>query len=221
MADNHWHAPVDIYCERVGPEFWAEPLNAISNAAFLMAALGGLLIWRRRGADDWPALLLILLIAAIGIGSFLFHTFATRWAAAADVLPIIICLLAFLFIAQRRMFGLSAVTAALGLAIFLGLNVLNGFLSPPGFLNGSGTYLPALAAIFFGAVILQMRADPAARMLFLLTGVFALSITLRSIDMAVCDALPIGVHYFWHILNGLAFYIAIRVVMDYRQTART
>ena len=219
MADNHWHAPVDIYCERIGPAFWAEPLNAISNAAFLIAALGAFFIWRRRGADDWPAFLLILLIAAIGVGSFLFHTFATRWAAAADVLPIILCLLAFLFIAQRRMFGLSAIAAALGVALFLGLNVLNGFLLPPGFLNGSGSYLPALAAILFGGIMLQMRAEPAARMLFLLTGIFALSIALRSVDMAVCDALPIGVHYFWHILNGLAFYIAARVVMDHKQTA--
>ncbi|MCG8447092.1 MAG: ceramidase domain-containing protein [Hyphomicrobiales bacterium] len=219
MAGSHWHTPVDIYCERLSPEFWAEPLNAISNAAFLLAAFGAFAIWRRRGADDWPALVLILLIGLIGIGSFLFHTFATRWAAAADVLPIILCLLAFLFIAQRRMFGLSAIAAALGVVLFLGLNVLNGFVLPEGFLNGSGTYLPALAAILFGGVVLRMRADPAAKTLFFLTGIFALSIALRSIDMAVCDALPIGVHYFWHILNGLAFYIAARVVMERRQTA--
>ncbi|MHA1489208.1 MAG: hypothetical protein ACTSRI_06100 [Promethearchaeota archaeon] len=30
---------IDIYCERIGIEFWAEPLNAISNIAFIFAAI--------------------------------------------------------------------------------------------------------------------------------------------------------------------------------------
>ena len=34
---------MDNYCERVGPEFWSEPLNAVTNAAFLVAALGAFL----------------------------------------------------------------------------------------------------------------------------------------------------------------------------------
>jgi len=29
---------MDGYCERVGPGLWAEPLNAVSNAAFLIGA---------------------------------------------------------------------------------------------------------------------------------------------------------------------------------------
>ena len=35
--------PLDLYCERLGPEFWAEPLNAISNGGFIVAAW---LAWR-------------------------------------------------------------------------------------------------------------------------------------------------------------------------------
>ena len=35
------------YCERGGsPDFWAEPLNAITNAGYLAAALGGLALVR-------------------------------------------------------------------------------------------------------------------------------------------------------------------------------
>ena len=30
---------MDAYCERVGPGLLAEPLNAVSNASFLLAAL--------------------------------------------------------------------------------------------------------------------------------------------------------------------------------------
>ena len=30
------------------------------------------------------------------------------------------------------------------------------------------------------------------------------------IDMAVCQYVPIGTHYFWHILNGLLVYLVFR-----------
>ncbi|MFT2588559.1 hypothetical protein ACMWPQ_29155, partial [Escherichia coli] len=36
-------APVDLYCERLSTAFWAEPVNALSNLAFLLAAY---FLWR-------------------------------------------------------------------------------------------------------------------------------------------------------------------------------
>jgi len=41
-----WFAPIDAYCERLGPGLLAEPLNALSNAAFFIAAL-----WAARAGD--------------------------------------------------------------------------------------------------------------------------------------------------------------------------
>ena len=34
----NWTAYIDNYCERLLPGFWDEPLNAISNLAFWLAA---------------------------------------------------------------------------------------------------------------------------------------------------------------------------------------
>ena len=34
----NWSEPLNLYCERLGPGLWAEPLNAVSNAAFFIAA---------------------------------------------------------------------------------------------------------------------------------------------------------------------------------------
>ncbi len=34
----NWSAYVDNCCERLLPGFWGEPLNAVSNAAFVLAA---------------------------------------------------------------------------------------------------------------------------------------------------------------------------------------
>src|SRR3954470_17161172 len=106
-----WSDPVDLYCERLDASFWAEPLNAASNAAFLIAAGAAFLRWRRAGASDLPALLLILVVAVVGIGSFLFHTLANRWSELADVLPIAVFIYGYFFLAMRRFFGLRLAPA--------------------------------------------------------------------------------------------------------------
>lgn len=80
---------VDLYCERTGPEFWSEPVNALSNVAFIVAAA---LIGRHaraRGEVAPDAWLLAALVALVGAGSFLFHTLATVWAGWLDVIFIL------------------------------------------------------------------------------------------------------------------------------------
>ncbi len=63
-------AQLDGYCERIDPSFWSEPVNAITNAAFLIAAL---YMWRRSRSLPMAQALCVVLFA-IGVGSFLFHT---------------------------------------------------------------------------------------------------------------------------------------------------
>ena len=75
---------IDGYCERVDPGYWSEPVNAITNAAFVLAAV---FMWRR-SAGVPLARALCAVLALIGLGSYLFHTHAQVWAAIADVEPI-------------------------------------------------------------------------------------------------------------------------------------
>ena len=236
-----WHTAIDIYCERVDPSFWAEPLNAVSNGAFVVAAVFvGWRILSHRPLDR-PALFFAVLIGVIGIGSFLFHTFATRWSAVADVVPIMLFIHGFLFLAMRRFFGLGILASLLIAVVFFVLSGAFAASLPDGFLNGSGSYLPALAALIVIGLVLRVRANhaerwlaspktriyetavdeeearasrvirPRAAALFLLLAglVFAVSVTFRSVDMAVCDALPIGVHYMWHVLNAVVLGLAV------------
>ncbi len=44
-----WFTGIGLYCERVGPEFWAGPINAISNLSFVITALWGGSSARQRG----------------------------------------------------------------------------------------------------------------------------------------------------------------------------
>jgi hypothetical protein len=80
--------PVDLYCERLSAGFWAEPVNALTNVAFLVAALLAARALAGRTALVSGPVLLVALMALIGLGSFAFHTLATRGAALLDVIPI-------------------------------------------------------------------------------------------------------------------------------------
>ncbi|TIW90088.1 MAG: hypothetical protein E5V59_23470, partial [Mesorhizobium sp.] len=61
-------AAVDLYCERTGPEFWSEPVNVLTNLAFIAAGLWGVREVRRLGTGTF-AEVLAWWVVAIGIGS--------------------------------------------------------------------------------------------------------------------------------------------------------
>jgi len=219
---NHWRAKVDLYCERLGPGFWAEPLNAVSNAAFVLAAAYGFVLWRRAGARDWPALGLVLAALAVAIGSFLFHTFAERWSLYADVIPITVFIYAYLLLALRRFVGLAlgpALAATAGFFVFNvafapALRAAIGAAALAG-LNGSESYFPAaLALLATGTwlVTAGARSRP-GRALLLGAAVFVVSLTFRTLDTAVCGTLPFGTHFVWHTLNGLLLASLLRAAI--------
>ena len=206
-----WGRAVDLYCERTDASFWAEPVNAVTNAAFLIAALVAFVQWRRGGARDWPVLALIAVTAAIGVGSFIFHTVATSAAAKFDTIPIAVFIYGYLLLALRRFLGFSLLVSLGVLVAFSAFNYAEAMIVPRGALNGSHAYLPALAALI--AVAWPMRKASAGRWLFAAAFTLIVSLTFRSIDMAVCDALPLGTHFLWHSLNGLALYLLLRAAM--------
>lgn len=226
-----WFAPIDLYCERASTAFWAEPVNAVSNAAFLVAAALAFMLWRRAGGRDGPALALIGVVAVVGIGSFLFHTFANRWSLLADVLPIMAFIYGYFVLAMRRFLGLGLVAALAITGAFFAFNAsfetLWARALGPGAttLNGSVGYLPPAAALVAVGALLAWRAPRAAypgldrlaaRSLFGAAAVFALSLTFRTIDHASCAALPMGTHFLWHTLNGVVLYLLVRGAIRHR-----
>jgi len=117
-----WYQHVDGYCERLDPGFWAEPINAVTNVAFLIAAL--IMAIRVRGTRLPLAHALTILLALIGIGSFLFHTYATPWAGVIDVVPIVLFALTYLYAASRSFLGLTPLWSALTIPAFLAFTAL-------------------------------------------------------------------------------------------------
>ncbi|RDJ27645.1 hypothetical protein DWF00_11985 [Bosea caraganae] len=204
------------YCERLSGAFWAEPLNAITNGAFIVAALGGLVLLLRQDRRDWPAGALIALVFAIGIGSFLFHTMPQRWTLLADVIPIQLFAFSYFGLALRRFLGLGLVAAIAGTLAFLATSfALSAGLAPllPAAARGSAGYA-SFALALFGVAIALWRRDRAGAQLIGAAGlVFAVSLSLRSLDGVLCQAVPSGTHFLWHLLNATVLYLLLRAAV--------
>ena len=112
-----WLAPVDAYCERTGPEYWSEPVNALTNLAFLLAAL--VMARRLRGPGMATGRVLAGVLFVIGLGSWLFHTHANGLTGLMDVLPILTFILIYVFAATRDYLGARPWVAALVTAGFI------------------------------------------------------------------------------------------------------
>jgi Ceramidase len=206
----HWSQPIDLYCERTDASFWAEPVNAVSNAAFLIAAAAAFWQYRRAGSRDWPVAALIALTAVIGVGSFIFHTVATRGAILFDTVPIAVFIYSYLFFALRRYFGLSLTVSIALLVGFAAFTYAEAVLVPPDTLNGSHAYLPALAATL---IIGALMRGPAGRLVLAAGFTFAASLVFRTIDNAVCAVFPLGTHFIWHCLNAVLLYLLLRAAL--------
>ena len=212
-----WFRYIDSYCERVAPGFWDEPLNAISNGAFLLAAAAALIYIQSHATarHDRALQALAILVAIIGIGSFLFHTFATFWAMLADIIPISIFIYCYLGYALRRYLGAGwVVTLGVLAAFIVGSFALDNAV-PAHVLNGSVGYLPALGALIVIGVLAAGRGHPAGRMMLIAGGIFVVSLVFRSIDNEVCTSLPMGTHFMWHCLNATLLYVLLRAAANH------
>jgi len=208
-----WNTPADLYCERFGPEFWAEPFNAVSNIVFILASFGAWHSAIKREKLDGTIILLCFLATSIGVGSFLFHTYANLWSSFADVIPIWSFIALYVVVAVIRITGKSPFRVggiALGvIAIIIGVvwimssgsaTQVEASTDP---LNGSTQYAPAFIAIWAFAFITYRSKHPIMPWIISAAFVFTVSLVARTLDFHLCDVFPIGTHFIWHTLNGV------------------
>ena len=177
-----WQEQMDNYCERTDLTFWSEPLNAITNAAFLIAALVVFLILRRVERMDRGLGLSLLVLTAIGIGSFLFHTFATRWASTADVTPILLYIMVYLYHIGTRLFDLRwwwGLAMALGFIPY-SFVVVSALQPVVGSLNGSIAYMPVPIGLLIFAGLLWGKRPEVAKGFLIGIAILCLSLFART-----------------------------------------
>lgn len=202
---NTWFNSVDIYCERLDASFLAEPINAISNLSFIAA---GFFLWRLKSSRSQ---LMATLIILIGLGSFIFHTFANRLTGLLDVLAIALYLVAFAFMIPKQ-WSRNSILIQLGSVLLLILSIvlaqlLISHLKPALPWLPPGMYIGAWLALIIFTLVTQYSNPSAARFLWMAVIVFPASLLSRQIDMPLCDSIG-GSHWLWHLLNGLTLYLS-------------
>ncbi len=173
---------------------------------------------------------LIGMVVLIGTGSFLFHTYATVWSGFMDTVPIWVFVATFVLVGMHRIGGVPPgriamiVVGAVALLTILFLATGDGSAgngqAAPDPLNGSGQYAPALAALFFFAVMSWWRQHPFRNWVAGAAVVFSASLVFRTLDMHVCDSFPIGTHFVWHCLNGLMIALLLQMIVRIPAKAR-
>jgi hypothetical protein len=200
---------VDQYCERLAPGVWAEPLNLASNVAFLVAAGAFAAARRRHGALPSSYCVLAWMVAVVGLGSASFHAFATIGTMIADVAPIGVFLVTYLYVFLRRVVGASVGRAWLGLVLFGIVSGGLGALFKQPWLNGGEMYVGTLVTLVGLAAYLQRARRRGAAWFLAASGAFVASLACRTVDQRVCDAWPIGTHWAWHTLNGVTIWMVL------------
>lgn len=214
----NWFEQIDGYCERTDFTYWSEPLNALTNLAFIIAAI---FLWRRSAGVPMARVLSAILFI-IGVGSFLFHTHATIWASVADVAPIGVFILTYLFAVNRDMVPMGGWMAAFATALFIPYAAaLVPVLNHIPFVAISNFYWTVPILLILYAMFLR-RKPQIARGFLIGASMLAVSIIIRSLDEILCGVIPIGTHFIWHILNGIMLGWMIHVYRRHMlATART
>lgn len=192
------------YCERTQWGLWAEPMNLISNLAFIIIFI--YLLYQIRTFKKVSKIYYFFasLVLGIGVGSILFHSLATPFAKWLDILPIFTFIFFYILWANQKILNLKLPLNLFILGLFIATTVfLNQVASH--ILTGSLAYIPAwiylaaFSSIKTQNLFLKRRLQTA-------TMLFTLALIARVTDNIICPIIPIGTHFIWHILNACLLY---------------
>jgi hypothetical protein len=205
-----------LYCETsLNPlgNFPFEPLNTYTSIApVLFGALALIYLLRHRESSRVAYGLAILTILT-GLGSIAWHSLRTDLMLLLDALPGVIYVLTITFFwfyyLGARYWGLVVMAVFIAATIFLPSEW--SFVKP---LIG----VLVLVAIAIGLVIATWHRRRSA-FKFALPTIIAgiIAVSLRSLDLRICDTIPFGTHFFWHIFLGIAAYAGVRMIVLLRE----
>jgi hypothetical protein len=202
-----------IYCERgYSTAFFSEPINAFTNFLFIILGIRAYSLIKIKNVTDKELLILPYLLSIIGIGSFLYHTARNSTTLLLDAVPIYIFIaytlfLAFVALTKKRVLSLAIV------AFFIVMQVAISIYVPREFMNGSIRHI--ITILFISAVgwfLNERFGKTVLHKLAWVIGFYALAISFRSVDSMVCQYIPLGTHFLWHIFAALAGYKTILLI---------
>lgn len=216
---------VDNYCERLAPGLWGEPINALTNLAFLVA--GASLIWmlaRQPGRAPVRIWILPVMTAVVGLCSLAFHTFATEFTGLLDTMSIGAFILIATVVTVHQIWTVPWRWAWLAAPGFIAFTL--GFAAALAQIGGVrtvlGGYLSAFIVLIGFGLAIRWTAPVEVRrfgnLLLWTAALFAVSLTVRTLDSPLCAGLPIGTHFLWHCLNATVLFLVSYAVIRCWQT---
>lgn len=199
------------YCETMlNPlgTFPAEPINSLTSFAPVLFGLLAL-AWLIRGGDRGKvAYLLAVLTVATGIGSVAWHSMRTEFTLTIDYVP------GLIYFVTNVVFwvvflGSRWVALAIGAGfvfLFFGLPFADLYHNRLMILGG----LIVIAAALLVATRLRRPAAFTPALAMVLAALVAA--IARTADPYLCDVIPVGTHFLWHIFLGLAAYCGVRMM---------
>ena len=223
------HGP--FYCETGHPWlFIAEPVNTITNAAIIIAAYFAYrYVKKSRVGFSGDLIVLIFLLAAVGIGSTLWHGLRTMWALQLDWIPGVLFLLVFSMLWMRQLFGWIAGvlgTIAMFAAAILSVRYSWAYFDTLRNVSPNLRFTPAFATITLFAVGMvagtarKYGGKAAAQGGLILVSALGAAV-FRSIDLIVCPYIPFGTHFLWHLLLSTAAFLGIMLLVRMKKHPST
>jgi hypothetical protein len=219
------------YCERgTVTGAFAEPVNVLSNGAFLVVAI---VLWLTRcNARDAA---IAVATAAVAAGSTVFHMTAQRWAELADVVPIglVLAVLGWAVLVDvvgltRRasVFALGVTGAAMAaaaramiatgcdrphVAVLGGREVLQPLATDC--LNGGWVYVPAAVALWLASSLSYRRGHAGRCWLIMAATAFTTGFAARALDLVWCPpGVGLSLHALWHGAAATTVYCLARAI---------
>ncbi len=206
---NHKQMLNFTYCEQSDFYFTQQPFNTFSSVAFFIIAY---LLYQQLKPTDTKHKLLVALPVAIGIGSMLWHSTMQMWALATDVIPIFTFMMIFQYVflshvtdwnPRRKLYDVGGMLLAMAIFSLLWNDI---------FIQKSNAFIPVVLWLLYTARTAVAGRARLVRTLNMAAGVFAVSILMRIVDVPLCDLMPIGTHYLWHILSAVTLYMVMQTL---------
>lgn len=204
--------PIPTFCEQIALGFIAEPLNAFSNLAFILAAIGIFKLLAINKIQKLEYKLVLLLVFLTGVGSFLWHATRTPFGLILDAVPTALSFTLVTFIFLEKLISNKALALLIVLILLPTRFIVSSFASTDVIsslirhsINAGGFLIMILWAFKkYGRIALEG---------FGVLAIYLLAIIMRMIDSPICQTFQTGTHFLWHIFSAVAAYSAVKFLI--------
>lgn len=193
-----------------------ETLNQASNITFIIGAAYTWWMWKQKKCNDHFSLLLIILVASIGLGSFIFHTYPSNKTIWIDLIPIQVFGLSYFAYIGTKYFKASKIKIFLALVVFFYARQYWIIYMPRGALGGGITHIPTLILLVACSLLLISKHKMFSLTLLTASFFYIMALFVRAYDEQVSLTFSIGLyHWVWHILTATTASILIYATVKY------